>query len=121
MCHIHRLCISALLAVSPLLMQAPAVSGTADFPAQWRCETGYRQVDGRCEKISIPRHALSVGNGWKCRSGYRQSDQRCEKFDIPRHAVALGNRWVCLDGYRKTGEQCRKINLPRHAIAIGQL
>ena len=80
------------------------------FNSGWRCVRGYRRLRGYCVPLSIPRHALPVGNGgeWRCDSGYRREESRCEAVFVPPHAHldSSGHSWQCDAGFRVLSEVC---------------
>ena len=60
-------------------------------------------------KPEVPPNAYSYGNGWRCNSGYKKVGNRCQKIYAPANAYVSGSSWKCVTGYKKVGNRCEKI------------
>ena len=65
---------------------ANAYPTNSTFGHKWRCDHGYREVEGRrCEKVVVPAHAYlkAAGDRWTCARGFRRDDGACVAIVLP--------------------------------------
>lgn len=71
----------------------------------WECRRGYKENNGSCVALRIPKHAFldRRGEDWQCERGYQKEDDSCTKIALPENAYLEdeGNDWQCDRGYRK--------------------
>ena len=60
-------------------------------------------------KVPSNSTLTSYGNGWRCNSGYKKVGNRCQKIYAPTNAYVSGSSWKCVTGYKKVGNRCEKI------------
>ena len=83
--------------------EVPENARAIEFGDGWKCNQGYRAVDGACTAVKLPANAYltntSYGNGWECVRGYREVNGGCAAVRVPAHAYAtnspFGNGWRC--------------------------
>ena len=97
----------------------PANASANTYGTRWRCNSGFRKVDGACVVVSVPENAFltdsSYGSGWRCRYGYRENGGACDPIALPSNAYlsgASGDRWLCERGYRRVSGSCAAIDVP---------
>ena len=92
--------------------QIPENAEAKSYGDGWRCNPGYRESNGACERISVPEHGyLSEsphGSGWKCDRGYRADGNACIAVTVPEnaHLDFSGNGWECDKPYNKRSDRC---------------
>ena len=89
----------------------------------WRCLSGYRQIENRCEAIQVPDNAYlsnsSFNFGWGVyswiplkKAGYALP------LKVPQNAYIEASRygkgWSCNQGFREISEECVAIIVPEN-------
>ena len=86
----------------------------------WECDKGFRQVDGACNAVSVPKHAfktnVSYGRGWECMRGYLEALDACVPVNVPDNAYlnSYGDGWECGRIYQREGDSCVEIKVPKN-------
>jgi len=57
----HNLLLPVLLVAGQILMPAPVTAKDMQATVEWRCEVGYRDIAGHCQKIDVPDIAVAIG------------------------------------------------------------
>ncbi len=87
--------------------------------SRWRCERGFRRVEGQCQPVEVPEHAFLGYNGddWKCGRGYKRVEDQCQSVEVPEHAFLSdhGYDWRCERGYKRADGECLFLEVPKHA------
>lgn len=94
------------------------INATPAYGDAWTCNPGFQKVNGRCQKVFLPRNAelISYASGWRCLPGYKRIGNRCEYYRVPTNAtVNLWNSgWDCDYGYVNKDGYCQKVRVPRN-------
>ena len=75
--------------------------------SSWVCDTGYKKVGSKCNKIYVPKNASLSGSSWKCNYGYTKIGTSCQV--VPANATATSSGWKCNTGFTKDGNSCNKV------------
>ena len=80
------------------------------FGDYWRCERGFKRVEGECQPIEVPEHAFLsyYGDDWTCERGFRRVEDECQPVEVPKNAYldSTGHAWVCDHGFKREGNRC---------------
>ena len=83
--------------------------------SSWACNTGYKKVGSRCNKIYVPKNATLSGTSWKCNYGYTKIGTSCQV--VPANATVTSSGWECNTGFTKDGNSCNKVEVSIDYIA----
>ena len=102
-----------MVTVSPMDKHGYFSLGTnADYGAEWACERGVFEIDGRCDPVALPANAFldqeSYGPGWRCERRFEAVDNACVAIDLPAnaHLDRSGNRWRCDRSFQLSDGAC---------------
>ena len=80
------------------------------FGDNWRCERGFKRVEGECQSVEVPEHAFLSYNGddWTCERGFRRVEDECQPVEVPKNAYldSTGHAWACDRGFKREGNRC---------------
>jgi hypothetical protein len=118
----------------PVVLGVLLLIGCADLPipehaystggSHWRCERGFRPVEGECQRLELPEHAFlsRSGNDWTCDRGFKLVQDKCQSVEVPEHAFLSrsGDSWKCDRGFERIEDKCQFVgepsaDLPEHA------
>ena len=97
---------------------APENSSPRPYGSGWTCDSGFREVQGKCDAIRLPENAhltgAAYGTGWDCNHGFERSGDSCLKVVVPPNAYleSSGTRWSCERGFVRAGDTCTPIAVP---------
>jgi len=74
--------------------------------SQWYCNTGFKKVGGKCEKVINPENSFVQGSQWYCNTGFKKVGGKCEKVINPENSFVQGSQWYCNTGFKKVGGKC---------------
>jgi hypothetical protein len=128
---LRRFCLTWAVLLGPLVAYSQYVTGdvangsvpenatASSYGPGWRCETGYRDTDGRCVAIEVPENAYledrGRGDGWRCKRGFRKIDGQCQAIEIPENGyLEYGTNWRCDRGYQAKEGECVQITVPEN-------
>jgi len=58
---------------------------------------------------NIPTNAHAIGSSWECDTGYKKVGSKCNKIYVPKNASLSGTSWKCNSGFTKDGNSCNKV------------
>ena len=88
-----------------------------------KCDSWYKKVWDKCEKIVIPENSILEyykWSPWRCEFWYFKVWDKCDKVVIPENStlrsyINWNIKWECDYGYRRTWEKCDKVIVPENA------
>ena len=120
--YMQLLSVSFATAVLALLL---AVSASANPPnsygsgASWRCQSGYKRVGNRCQRVERPANAYTQGSSWACKNGYKRVGNQCQKIEISANESVRHNKPHCAPGHHRVGADCQRTGPAPNAVTPG--
>ena len=87
--------------------------------SQWYCNTGFKKVGDKCQKVIKPENSFHQGSQWYCNTGFKKVGDKCQKVIKPENSFHQGSQWYCNTGFKKVGDKCQKVIKPENSFHQG--
>jgi len=98
-----------LITLSSSFLLSQTVPNGTYYGSTLMCNSGYKNVGGKCLKLPAVSNGTYYGSTLMCNSGYKNVGGKCLKLPAVSNGTYYGSTLMCNSGYKNVGGKCNKM------------